>query len=188
LVVVPRRAKGARRLTVACGVLLRSWSHVEQAPADPILGVAEAFKKDPAEKKVNLGIGAYRDEAGKPWVLECVKAAEKVLLEDLNSGKINKEYLPVTGLQDFLNVTSQVILGKDSPIIKDKKVAICQSLSGTGALRISAEFLAQYNPGVDVYCSDPTWGNHHAIFAKAGLKTHKYRYLNKVLTSSSLRP
>ena len=151
--------------------------------------------------------------------------AEKVLLEDLNSGKINKEYLPVTGLQDFLNVTSQVcapvypsrllhfcalvarqhwvmgtrcdrlgaahtqvILGKDSPIIKDKKVAICQSLSGTGALRISAEFLAQYNPGVDVYCSDPTWGNHHAIFAKAGLKTHKYRYLNKVLTSSSLRP
>ena len=83
---------------------------------------------------------------------------------------------------------TQVILGKDSPIIKDKKVAICQSLSGTGALRISAEFLAQYNPGVDVYCSDPTWGNHHAIFAKAGLKTHKYRYLNKVLTSSSLRP
>ena len=201
------------------------WSHVEQAPPDPILGVAEAFKKDPAEKKVNLGIGAYRDEAGKPWVLECVKAAEKVLLEDLNSGKINKEYLPVTGLQDFLNVTSQVcapvypsrllhfcalvarqhwvmgtrcdrfgaahtqvILGKDSPIIKDKKVAICQSLSGTGALRISAEFLAQYNPGVDIYCSDPTWGNHHAIFAKAGLKTHKYRYLNKVLTSSSLRP
>ena len=157
------------------------WSHVEQAPPDPILGVAEAFKKDPAEKKVNLGIGAYRDEAGKPWVLECVKAAEKVLLEDLNSGKINKEYLPVTGLQDFLNVTSQVILGKDSPIIKDKKVAICQSLSGTGALRISAEFLAQYNPGVDIYCSDPTWGNHHAIFAKAGLKTHKYRYLNKTM-------
>jgi aspartate/tyrosine/aromatic aminotransferase len=74
----------------------------------------------------------------------------------------------------------QVILGKDSPAIKDKKVAVCQSLSGTGALRISAEFLAQYNPGVSVYCSDPTWGNHHAIFAKAGLKTFKYRYLNKV--------
>jgi hypothetical protein len=71
-------------------------------------------------------------------------------------------------------------LGKDSPLIKEKKVAICQSLSGTGALRISAEFLAQFNPGVDVYCSDPTWGNHHSIFGKAGLKTFKYRYLNKV--------
>ncbi len=75
---------------------------------------------------------------------------------------------------------TQVILGKESPLIKEKKVAICQSLSGTGALRISAEFLAQFNPGVDVYCSDPTWGNHHSIFGKAGLKTFKYRYLNKV--------
>jgi len=157
------------------------WSHVEQAPVDPILGVGVAFNKDPAEKKVNLGIGAYRDEAGKPWVLECVKAAEKKLLEDLNAGKINKEYLPVTGLAAFLDVTSQVILGKESPLIKEKKVAICQSLSGTGALRISAEFLAQFNPGVDVYCSDPTWGNHHSIFGKAGLKTFKYRYLNKTM-------
>ena len=50
-----------------------SWNHVEQAPADPILGVAAAFKEDPSDKKVNLGIGAYRDEAGKPWVLGCVK-------------------------------------------------------------------------------------------------------------------
>lgn len=79
-----------------------------------------------------------------------------------------------------------MILGKDSPVIKDKKVAVCQSLSGTGALRIAAEFLAQYNPGVSVYCSDPTWGNHHAIFAKAGLKTLKYRYLNKVSPSCHL--
>jgi len=78
-------------------------------------------------------------------------------------------------------VTSQVILGKDSPIIKEKKVAICQSLSGTGALRIAAEFLAQYNPGVSVYVSDPTWGNHHTIFGKAGLKTLKYRYLNQTM-------
>ena len=79
-----------------------------------------------------------------------------------------------------VTLRKQVILGKDSPAIKDKKVAVCQSLSGTGALRIAAEFLAQYNPGVQVYCSDPTWGNHHAIFAKAGLKTFKYRYLNQV--------
>ena len=85
-----------------------------------------------------------------------------------------------------VTLRKQVILGKDSPAIKDKKVAVCQSLSGTGALRIAAEFLAQYNPGVSVYCSDPTWGNHHAIFAKAGLKTFKYRYLNKVSPSCQL--
>ena len=85
------------------------WGHVQQAPPDPILGVAEAFKGDPAEKKVNLGIGAYRDESGAPWVLECVKQASNLLLDDLNTGNTNKEYLPVTGLQSFLDVTSQVI-------------------------------------------------------------------------------
>ena len=142
------------------------WGHVQQAPPDPILGVAEAFKADPAAKKVNLGIGAYRDDAGKPWVLDCVKAASSKLLDELNAGNANKEYLPVTGLQAFLDVTSQVILGKDSPLIREKKVAVCQSLSGTGALRIAAEFLAQYNPDVNEYVSDPTWGYHHAIFAR----------------------
>eukprot|EP00960_Hanusia_phi_P069260 767048-Hanusia_phi.AAC.5 len=170
------------------------WSHVEQAPPDPILGVGVAYNNDPvgfitispnpndvlkAEKKVNLGIGAYRDDTGKPWVLGCVKHAEQKILKDTEDGKLNKEYLPVQGLQAFLDVTSAVILGKDSPLIKEKKVAIVQSLSGTGALRIAAEFLSIYKPGVPVYVSDPTWGNHHQIFKKAGLQTHSYRYLTK---------
>ncbi|EKX55489.1 hypothetical protein GUITHDRAFT_83779 [Guillardia theta CCMP2712] len=155
------------------------WSHVEQAPPDPILGVGVAYNADPAEKKVNLGIGAYRDDTGKPWVLGCVKHAEQKILKDTEDGKMNKEYLPVQGLQAFLDVTSAVILGKDSPLIKEKKVAVVQSLSGTGALRIAAEFLSIYKPGVPVYVSDPTWGNHHQIFKKAGLQTHSYRYLTK---------
>jgi len=158
------------------------WSNVEEAPPDPILGVSVAFNADTSDKKINLGIGAYRDESGKPWVLGCVKAAEKKICDDLNSGAINKEYLPVQGFQPFLDVTSQVILGKDSSIIKEKKLAVVQTLSGTGALRVAAEFLSTYNPGVNVYCSDPTWGNHHAIFKKAGLTTFKYRYLTKTMT------
>jgi aspartate/tyrosine/aromatic aminotransferase len=76
--------------------------------------------------------------------------------------------------------TSKVILGADSPIIKEKKVAVVQSLSGTGALRICAEFLSIYNPGTVVYVSDPTWSNHHNIFQKAGLQVKTYRYLTKV--------
>ncbi|KAJ1483282.1 pyridoxal phosphate-dependent transferase [Baffinella frigidus] len=153
------------------------WNHVTDAPPDPILAVGVAFNADPAENKVNLGIGAYRDENGKPWVLSCIKQAEAQISADLNAGKINKEYLPMQGLQAFLDKTSEVILGKASPAIKEKRVAVVQSLSGTGALRLCAEFLAQYNPGVTVYVSDPTWGNHHAIFKKAGLNTKTYRYL-----------
>ena len=42
-------------------------------PPDAILGVTEAFKKDTNPKKINLGVGAYRDDQGKPFILQCVK-------------------------------------------------------------------------------------------------------------------
>jgi len=155
---------------------------VTEAPPDPILGVSVAFNADPSDQKVNLGIGAYRDENGKPWVLGCVKEAEKRITDDLINGKINMEYLPVQGLQSFLDQTSKVILGADSPLIQEKKVAVVQSLSGTGALRICAEFLSIYNPGTVVYVSDPTWTNHHNIFKKAGLEVKTYRYLTKTMS------
>ena len=41
-------------------------------PPDAILGVTEAFKKDTNSKKINLGVGAYRDDDGKPYVLPSV--------------------------------------------------------------------------------------------------------------------
>jgi aspartate/tyrosine/aromatic aminotransferase len=158
------------------------WAHVTEAAPDPILGVSVAFNADTNDKKVNLGIGAYRDENGKPWVLGCVKEAEKKIAADLDANKINEEYLPVQGLQQFLDLTSKVILGDDSKALAEKRVAVCQSLSGTGALRIAAEFLAIYNPGTTVYLSDPTWSNHHNIFGKAGLTVKTYRYLTKTMT------
>ncbi|EKX37574.1 hypothetical protein GUITHDRAFT_158574 [Guillardia theta CCMP2712] len=149
------------------------WSEVTMAPADPILGVAVAYNADPSPKKVNLGIGAYRDSEGKPLVLQCVREAEKRIAND---EALNKEYLPVQGFDRFLKITPQIIFGKDSPAVVEGRVAVCQSLSGTGALRIAAEFIAMYNPGTMVYISNPSWGNHHTIFKKAGLK-----YLNKTM-------
>ena len=68
------------------------WSKVEMAPPDPILGVAVEYNKDPSPKKVNLGIGAYRDDNGKPLVLKCVRDAEKKIANDES---MNKEYLPI---------------------------------------------------------------------------------------------
>lgn len=46
-------------------------------PPDPILGVTEAFKRDNNSKKMNLGVGAYRDDNGKPYVLSCVRKVSK---------------------------------------------------------------------------------------------------------------
>lgn len=42
-------------------------------PPDAILGVTEAYKKDTNPKKINLGVGAYRDDSGKPFILPSVK-------------------------------------------------------------------------------------------------------------------
>ncbi|EKX53618.1 hypothetical protein GUITHDRAFT_64004 [Guillardia theta CCMP2712] len=141
------------------------WSKVEMAPPDPILGVAVEYNKDPSPKKVNLGIGAYRDDNGKPLVLKCVREAERKIANDES---MNKEYLPIQGLESFLSQTSKIIFGDESPAIKEQRVAVVQSLSGTGALRLAAEFIAL----------DPSWGNHHTIFKKAGLQTKTYKYLS----------
>eukprot|EP00287_Rhodomonas_sp_CCMP768_P021677 CAMPEP_0202821550 /NCGR_PEP_ID=MMETSP1389-20130828/10448_1 /ASSEMBLY_ACC=CAM_ASM_000865 /TAXON_ID=302021 /ORGANISM="Rhodomonas sp., Strain CCMP768" /LENGTH=414 /DNA_ID=CAMNT_0049494333 /DNA_START=19 /DNA_END=1263 /DNA_ORIENTATION=+ len=153
-----------------------TWSKVPMAPADPILGVAVAYAADPDPRKVNLGIGAYRNEQGKPIVLRCVREAEKRIASDES---MMKEYLPIQGLDSFLKVTSQVIFGNDSAALRDERVAVVQSLSGTGALRIAGEFIAGAKPGALVYISDPSWGNHHQIFQRSGLETRKYRYLNE---------
>lgn len=74
------------------------------------------------------------------------------------------------GLEAFLKQTAQVIFGADSPLVKEERIAVVQTLSGTGALRVAAEFISLYSPGVPVYISDPSWGNHHTIFRKAGLQ------------------
>ena len=52
------------------------FQNLEAAPPDPILGLNEAFKKDTNPKKVLLGMGAYRDDQGKPYILSCVKKAQ----------------------------------------------------------------------------------------------------------------
>ncbi len=74
------------------------------------------------------------------------------------------------GLEAFLAQTSKVIFGSDSTLVKEERIAVVQTLSGTGALRVAAEFIAMYRPGSLVFISDPSWGNHHTIFKKAGLQ------------------
>jgi aspartate aminotransferase len=58
------------------------------APPDPIIGLADAFQKDTFPKKVIVGVGAYRDDNGKPYVLDCVRKAEQILM----SKNLDHEY------------------------------------------------------------------------------------------------
>ena len=90
------------------------------APPDPILGVTDAFKRDTNPNKINLGVGAYRDDNGKPYVLECVRRAEKLVAAE----NLDKEYTLITGVPEFCEASIRLLLGDDSPVVKNKQVNI----------------------------------------------------------------
>ena len=148
---------------------------VGQAPDDPILGLNEAFKSDPRDKKVNLSIGVYSTEDGKVPLLRVVAEAEKRILE---AGEPHT-YLPISGIPAFNAGVQKLIFGADSPIIKEKHAVTVQSLGGTGALKVGADFLAAILKDPEAVVSTPTWQNHVAIFEQAGFKVGKYPYYDK---------
>lgn len=149
------------------------WKDVVAGPADPILGIAAAFRECDNPDKVNLCVGAYRDETGSPWILPTVLKAQEVLLAKETKNQENKEYLPIEGDTIFLNLALSFAYGETH----GKHLAGVQALSGTGACRVAGEFLAAFWKGSRcIYIPVPTWGNHWKIFAKAGLETAPYRY------------
>ncbi|ESQ41111.1 hypothetical protein EUTSA_v10013515mg [Eutrema salsugineum] len=149
------------------------FAHLVQAPEDPILGVTVAYNKDPSPIKLNLGVGAYRTEEGKPLVLNVVRKAEQQLINDRSR---IKEYLPIVGLVEFNKLSAKLILGADSPAIRENRVTTVECLSGTGSLRVGGEFLAKHYHQKTIYITQPTWGNHPKIFTLAGLSVKTYRY------------
>ncbi|XP_058791083.1 aspartate aminotransferase, cytoplasmic [Phymastichus coffea] len=149
---------------------------IELGPPIEVFALSKAFQDDPHTPKVNLTIGAYRTSEGKPWVLPVVKKTESAMSADET---LNHEYLPVLGLDSFSQAATSMILGKDSPAIREGRVIGVQSLSGTGALRIAAEFLARILHLDTFYYSKPTWENHRLVFINGGFKKNcEYRYWN----------
>jgi len=142
-------------------------------PPDAILGVTEAFKKDTNPKKISLGVGAYRDDNGKPYVLPSVKEAEKIIYEK----SLDKEYLPISGLPEFTKAAANLAFGEDSPVIRNHLNVTVQGISGTGSLAIGAFYLSDFLKGPkEVWVPNPTWGNHIPLFTRAGFTVKKYRY------------
>mmetsp|Transcript_15989 Transcript_15989/g.48018 ORF Transcript_15989/g.48018 Transcript_15989/m.48018 type:complete len:430 (-) Transcript_15989:310-1599(-) len=164
-------ASGLRGIATSAASKSAWFTDVPQAPTDPILGITEAFQKSQDPNKMNLGVGAYRDDQGKPVVLDVVREAEKQI-----AGEHYMEYLPIGGNKQFVDRAVALALGDDNPAIADGRVAALQSLSGTGACRVMAEFMARFMPGAKIHISDPTWANHHNIFRDAGVERTLYKY------------
>lgn len=170
---VPTMQRDVLRSGVRC---VAGWSNVTLAPLDPILGMSQRFQADTDPRKVNVSIGAYRTDEGKPLVLNCVRKAEKRIIEDAS---LNKEYLPQRGDGTYAQLCQKMLLGEDSPLLKDGLVATVQTISGTGALRVGAEFVKRFAaPGTAIYISSPTWGTHNSIMDHAGVPYKPYRYWN----------
>lgn len=151
---------------------------VQAAPPVAVFALSQAYKNDTDPRKVDLGVGAYRGEDGKPWVLPVVKQVELEMAEEMGGeGGLNHEYLGMCGIDTFTSAAVSMILGKDSPAIAEGRAAGVQCLSGTGSLRVGADFLAKNAGFTHFYVSNPTWPNHNAVFRNAGFpNAHMYRY------------
>ncbi|KAG0239706.1 aspartate aminotransferase [Mortierella sp. GBAus27b] len=148
---------------------------VSAAPADVIFALTSSYKADTYPQKVNLGVGAYRTEEGKPWVLPVVRKADQILVNDDN---LDHEYLPILGLESFRKASTKLILGADSKALAEGRVGSAQCISGTGAVYTGAHFLSKHYPikGAACYISKPTWANHRAIFEGVGIPVLEYPY------------
>jgi aromatic-amino-acid transaminase len=142
------------------------------APRDPILGLTETFIADTNPRKVNLGVGVYVDDSGKVPVLECVKRAESALA----AGGQPHSYLPIDGIAAYNRLAQELVLGADHPAVAQKRTVTVQTLGGTGALKVGADFLHRVSPNAQVWISDPSWENHQALFEFAGFAVKSYPY------------
>jgi aspartate aminotransferase len=148
------------------------FERVDIAPPDPILGLEEAFKRDPNPAKINLAVGVFKDATGNTPVLRVVKRAEQQILHE----EITKTYIGIAGRPDYVAAVQELVLGADHPAMVDRRVATAHTPGGTAALRVAAELIKTASPSARVWLSQPTWPNHATIIRAAGLQVETYPY------------
>ena len=150
------------------------WKSIAAAAPDAIFGLTEAFKKDTNPNKVNLGAGVYKDDQGITPILESVKQAERLLVNEEQT----KSYLPISGDPHYNGCVQRLLFGEHSEVISSGRAVTAHAPGGTGALRIGGELIQKFNPGATMWISSPTWANHHGIFGAAGFTLKNYPYYN----------
>jgi aromatic-amino-acid transaminase len=148
---------------------------VDAYAGDPILSLMERFKVDPRVDKVNLSIGLYYNEDGVIPQLQAVAQAEARLNAQPHGASL---YLPMEGLNTYRSAIAPLLFGAGHPALAEGRIASIQTLGGSGALKVGADFLKTWFPDSQVWVSDPTWENHVAIFAGAGFTVHTYPWFD----------
>ena len=145
---------------------------LELAPPDAILGLNEAFQKDSNPEKINLGVGVYKDEGGVTPILNCVKKAERKLLEQQKT----KAYLGIDGIKEYGRLSRELLFGQGHRFLTEDRAVSIQAPGGTGALRVAGDFLRGHFQSSNIWCSKPTWANHPKVFESAGITVNAYAY------------
>jgi aspartate/tyrosine/aromatic aminotransferase len=147
------------------------FQQLERLVSDSILGLMAKYRADPFKHKVDLGVGVFRDLSGNTPILECVRRAEKEVLE----AQTTKAYVGAAGREEFNAALEELVLGAGHPARTDRRARTLQC-PGCGALRVGAELIKAASPTATVYLSDPTWGNHAPLLGGCGLKLERYPY------------
>ncbi len=148
------------------------FERLDSLPTDPILGLMAAYRADPDPRKVDLGVGVYRDDRGETPVLACVRRAEQAVL----ARQTTKTYVAAAGNAGFNQAMAQLVLGEGHPILGTNRLRCIQSVGGCGALRLGAELMRRADPAAIVHVSTPTWANHVPLLSGCGLKLERYPY------------
>ena len=144
-------------------------------PADAIMELMEMCKADTNPNKIDLGVGVYKDEQGRTAILDTVKKAEALWLQEEET----KSYVGTVGNRQFSEHMMALILGKDHAAVKEGRIGMSQTAGGSGALRMAGELIKAAAPNITLWASTPTWANHIPLITSAGVKMDSYPYYNR---------
>ncbi|MEJ1965977.1 MAG: amino acid aminotransferase [Gammaproteobacteria bacterium] len=148
------------------------FERLERMPDDPILGLMAAFRADPDTRKVDLGVGVYRNDKGETPILDAVRKAEAAVL----ARQTSKTYVAPAGNAGFNQSMEKLVFGEGHAALKAGRVRTIQAPGGCGALRVGAELIRLAYPDATVYVSTPTWANHVPLLTGSGIKLERYAY------------
>ena len=145
---------------------------LERLSTDPILGLMGMYRADTDPRKVDLGVGVYRNDLGETPILSSVRHAEQLVL----GRQSTKSYVAPVGNAGFNLAMAKLVLGDGHPVLAADRVRSIQAPGGCGALRLGAELFRSAQPDTVVHVSTPTWANHIPLLSGCGLKLERYPY------------
>lgn len=147
-------------------------SNLPAMAGDPLWELISLFNQDSREDKVDMIVGVYRDETGVTPVMQVVQDAERELAKQAKS----KSYGDLSGNLKFNDQIAKFLLGDSKHLSRQCTI---QTVGGTGALRLLADFIARLSPGSTLWNTDPGYINHQPIMEGAGLTVKPFRWQQK---------